>query len=45
MNQWLAKLVGTQWLGTGELWLDPEGNRANQYDCRLDIDADGIRYT
>lgn len=45
MNQWLEKLAGTQWLGSGELWLDPEGNRANQYDCKLDIDADGIRYT
>ena len=44
-NPLLAKLAGTRWIGTGELWLDPEGNDAKRYDCALRFDAGAIRYT
>ena len=45
MKQWPAKLVDTNWTGTGELWLDPEGNNADQYGCELDVETDAIYYT
>jgi hypothetical protein len=44
IKQWIATLAGTKWLGTGELWLDPEGNIANQCSCELTIDKDAIHY-
>lgn len=41
----LATLVGTQWRGTGELWLDPSGDEAVRSECTIEI-ADGVvRYT
>jgi len=45
MKQWLTKLAGTKWSGNGELWLDPEGNIADQFNCDLKIEADAIYYT
>lgn len=38
-------MAGTKRRGSGELWLDPEGNNANAYRCQLHIDTDVIRYT
>ena len=43
--QWLAKFVGTEWTGSGELWLDPEGNTVDRCDCTLRIEADALHYT
>ena len=45
MKTELEKLVGTNWTGTGELWLDPLGNEAHRYECTLAIAADSLRYT
>ncbi len=45
IKQWLAKLAGTKWTGNGELWLDPEGNNSDQYDCELFIESEAISYT
>lgn len=45
MKDWLAKAAGTQWRGKGELWLDPEGNVAEFYDCELTVDNDTVRYS
>jgi hypothetical protein len=44
-NAELAKLVGTKWTGTGELWLDPLGNEAEKSECTLAVDPEVIRYT
>jgi hypothetical protein len=41
----LSKLAGTEWSGTGELWLDPLGNDAHRYECSMTIDASTVRYT
>lgn len=45
MNKSLKTLASSQWKGKGELWLDPEGNAATTYDCRLSIQLDAIQYT
>ena len=45
MKQWLTKSAGTKWTGNGELWLDPEGNNADQYNCNLNIEAGAIYYS
>ena len=44
-KQWLTKLAGTKWSGSGELWLDPEGNNADQHSCELNIEADALYYS
>jgi hypothetical protein len=41
----LATLVGTRWVGAGELWLDPLGNEAHRYDCTMTISDGSVRYT
>lgn len=41
----LAKLAGTNWNGTGELWLDPLGNDAHRYECTMNVEPTTIRYT
>ncbi len=41
-RQLLAKLEGTKWAGRGELWLDPEGNKADSYDCQLQVESGAI---
>ena len=43
--QWLAKWAGTEWTGTGELWLDPEGNQVDRCDCALRIETDALHYS
>lgn len=45
IKQWLNKFAGTKWSGSGELWLDPEGNNSDKYDCDLTIDYDAIHYS
>ncbi|CAN5765170.1 hypothetical protein BH24CHL6_BH24CHL6_16730 [soil metagenome] len=35
----LSNLGGTEWVGTGELWLDPLGNEAQLYECTLSVGA------
>ncbi len=45
IKQWLTKLAGTNWSGSGELWLDPEGNNADQHECKLIIEVDVIHYS
>ncbi len=42
---WLTTLQNSQWQGRGELWLDPEGNEAQHYDCSLVIEKDNIQYS
>ena len=44
-GQWLTKFVGTEWTGSGELWLDPEGNIVDRCDCALRIGSDALHYT
>ena len=41
----LAQLAGTAWVGSGELWLDPDGNEAHRYECSLTVDATKVSYT
>jgi len=46
MNKpWLRKLVDTNWVGSGELWLDPEGNNAELYECKLQVKTNALYYT
>jgi hypothetical protein len=45
MKQWLAENAGTKWSGSGELWLDPEGNKAEHYECDLHVEKDAIHYS
>ena len=45
MNEWLTKFAGTKWKGRGELWLDPDGNAAELYDCALSIQDDTVEYS
>jgi hypothetical protein len=44
-HETIETLSGTQWTGTGELWLDPLGNEATTYDCTLQVDDGAVRYT
>ncbi len=37
--------MGTGRTGRGELWLDPEGNNSDVYDCKIFIESDAIKYT
>lgn len=45
IKQLLNKFAGTKWSGSGELWLDPEGNNSDKYDCDLTIDFEAIHYS
>ncbi|MEH6345320.1 MAG: hypothetical protein V7785_09555 [Bermanella sp.] len=44
-KEWLIKLEDTQWSGTGELWLDPEGNVVERCHCTLKIKENALHYT
>ena len=44
-KQLLSKFVGTKWSGKGELWLDPEGNKAGLFSCHLEVKSGSISYT
>lgn len=44
-TQWLNRLVGTEWIGRGELWLDPEGNKVDCCDCALRFETDTLHYS
>ena len=44
-KQLLSKLEGTKWSGKGELWLDPEGNKADLFGCHLQVESGSISYT
>ena len=41
----IGSMTGTQWTGTGELWLDPAGNDATAYACTLSVKEDAVHYT
>jgi hypothetical protein len=41
----LSKWVDTEWVGTGELWLDQLGNKAQSYECTLTVGTDDVSYT
>ena len=41
----LRALVGSQWVGRNELWLDPLGDVPNASDARLRIEDGAIVYT
>ena len=43
--QWLTELQGSDWSGSGELWLDPEGNDVDRCDCALRFETDALHYT
>lgn len=45
LKDWLTQLAGSQWKGKGELWLDPEGNAAQLYECALKIEQDAVNYS
>ena len=45
INNWLTELAGTKWTGNGELWLDPEGNNAEKFNCELKVEADVLYYS
>jgi hypothetical protein len=45
MTSPLARFAGTEWTGSGELWLDPLGDQAHRYDCTLSIKAGSLSYT
>ena len=40
----LATLAGSRWVGAGELWLDPLGDEAREYDCTNDQRRIGALY-
>ncbi len=44
MTSELAELAGTEWAGTGELWLDPSGNQGESYPCSLRVGAGRVVY-
>jgi len=44
-DQWRSEVQGIKWSGSGELWLDPQGNNVDLYDCTLSIEADVLHYT
>ncbi len=44
MGSELAQLAGTEWTGTGELWLDPLGNQGESYACSLSVEGGRVRY-
>lgn len=41
----LRALVGSQWVGRNELWLDPLGDVVNACDARLRVEEGAIHYT
>ena len=41
----IKKFSGSKCSGTGELWLDPEGNSAITYDCELSIEKNVLSYS
>ena len=41
----LSELVGTQWEGAAELWVDPLGDEVQRSDCTMAIDAGVVRYS
>lgn len=45
MNQWLQKYDQSEWSGSGELWLDPEGNDTYRFDCRMRIEDKKLHYS
>lgn len=44
-TQWIDSAISSNWIGRGELWLDPEGNNAAHHDCTLTIQNGQFRYT
>lgn len=44
-ENWLTKFADSHWTGNGELWLDPESNNTEHYECTLKIDTGEIHYT
>ena len=44
-TEWLTEFAGTDWTGSGELWVDPEGNDVDRCDCSMRIEADALHYT
>ena len=44
IKKWLNEFQGTEWKGRGELWLDPEGDTAERFDCSLTFETDSVRY-
>lgn len=41
----LEELVGSDWRGSAELWLDPLGNEVQISACTLRIESSAVRYT
>ncbi|HVY49405.1 MAG TPA: hypothetical protein VHB21_26115 [Minicystis sp.] len=40
----IEPLIGSKWVGRGELWLDRLGNEAHVYDCSAAIERDAFTY-
>lgn len=43
-TQWITPRAGSKWIGKGELWLDPEGNEVNRFDCSMWFEPDSLNY-
>jgi len=43
--QRIDSAISGNWTGRGELWLDPEGNKAEYHDCTLTLQNRQLRYT
>ena len=40
----LRELANTHWIGQGELWLDPLGNKADICECSIELEEAAILY-
>ena len=43
-NNWTEEFDSTEWAGVGELWLDPEGNDVERYECSMTIGLNTLSY-
>lgn len=41
---WIDVFDSTEWIGAGELWLDPEGNNVDRSECSMTIEANTLLY-
>ncbi len=44
-TRWPDAWVGARWTGSGELWVAPEGNKADRCDCEMRLEADALHYS
>jgi len=44
VKAWIDVFDSTEWVGVGELWLDPEGNDVDRSECSMAIEANTLSY-